>query len=97
MMCQRYYEQSTVPLFVNATYAVGAYTNGGNGNIQYKVIKRASATASVTFSSNIDNATGASLLNDNNDSGLIATLTINSFTAYPYARAFVTYRASAEL
>jgi len=99
-LCQRYFERGNPKVFVNGTYALGAYTNTGTGSYSFKQVKRASPTMTMNGFNNIDNASNAGIYatggQDSGDS-FCFTLTINSYTNYPYALAYINFSASSEL
>jgi len=99
-LCQRYFERGNPKVFVTGTYALGSYTNTGTGIYSFKQVKRASPTMTMNSFNNIDNASNAGIYatggQDSGDS-FCFTLTINSYTNYPYAVAYINFSASSEL
>jgi len=95
-LCQRYYEQANYPAFGNCIYGAGSWQSTGNVTIPYKTVKRGSTTTSVTLAGSIDNCASVSLGNDVFDSGLICGFAVTN-ASYPYMRANILYKASAEL
>jgi hypothetical protein len=93
-LCQRYYEKETCPAFVNGRYA-GGFNPDGSCPLTFKTSKRANPTSTVTYVSNIDNSSNASL-NASNLGGILVTVIISN-VYFAYAGANITYTASCEL
>jgi len=94
-LCQRYYEKETCPVFVNARNASAVFQSDGSCPLTFKTSKRANPTSTVTYVSNIDNSSNASLQASN--LGGINVLVNISNTTFAYAAANITYTASSEL
>lgn len=94
--CQRYYERTVQPIFVNSNYAAGSWQASGNTNIDFKTTKRGFPTVTVAVDSNIDNSNGAGVANASSVSGFIINVGVSN-TTYPYARANILYTADSEL
>jgi hypothetical protein len=95
ILCQRYYEQETCPIFINARLASAVAQSDGQGSLTYKTSKRALPTTTVTYVNNIDNSTSAAATSVNLG-GFNLQVNISN-TTYAYASANITYKANCEL
>jgi len=94
-LAQRYYEQETCPIFINARFASGVAQADGQGSLTYKTSKRALPTTTVTYVNNIDNSTSAAFT-ATNLGGFNLQVNISN-TTFAYASANITYKANSEL
>jgi hypothetical protein len=95
LLAQRYFEKETCPVAVNARNASSVFQSDGRCPLTFKTSKRANPTSTVTYVSNIDNSTNASLA-DSNLGGITVQVNISN-TTFAYASANITYTASSEL